>query len=122
MASPTVSIVRTFAGSTLTLRSSAFSAGAESRVEPTPVTEHACACHYCGGTLPEGRTITFCPFCGLDLTVRHCPACSTPLERTWRFCVTCGRQSEDGGDQSMQHSEHDTIGDAASGEDNRSAA
>lgn len=48
-------------------------------------------CRYCGGRLPEGRTIHFCPHCGADLTKRQCPACSTELEFGWRFCVTCGR-------------------------------
>ena len=51
-------------------------------------------CRYCGGRLPDGRTITFCPHCGLDLTKRQCPACSSSLEVQWRFCVTCGRSAE----------------------------
>jgi hypothetical protein len=51
-------------------------------------------CRYCGGELPEGREITFCPHCGQNLTIKHCPACSTELEAEWRFCITCGRQSE----------------------------
>ncbi|MFL5578800.1 MAG: zinc ribbon domain-containing protein, partial [Gemmatimonadaceae bacterium] len=50
------------------------------------------SCRYCGGTLPDGRRITYCPHCGQNLTVRQCPACSTELELGWRFCVTCGRQ------------------------------
>ncbi|MFY7923572.1 MAG: zinc ribbon domain-containing protein [Gemmatimonas sp.] len=48
-------------------------------------------CRYCDNTLPEGRKVTFCPHCGLDLTKRQCPACSTELEAHWKFCVTCGR-------------------------------
>jgi predicted amidophosphoribosyltransferase len=48
-------------------------------------------CRYCRGTLPEGRDLTYCPHCGQDLTVYHCPACSTELEVGWKFCVTCGR-------------------------------
>jgi predicted amidophosphoribosyltransferase len=48
-------------------------------------------CHYCGGHLPDGRRITFCPHCGQNLTVPHCPACSTELELAWKFCTTCGR-------------------------------
>jgi hypothetical protein len=51
-------------------------------------------CRYCGGELPEGRVITFCPHCGQNLSVKHCPACSTELEVGWRFCVTCGRDVE----------------------------
>jgi hypothetical protein len=49
------------------------------------------SCRYCGGTLPEGRRYTFCPHCGQNLTVQHCPACSTELEIGWKFCTTCGR-------------------------------
>jgi hypothetical protein len=112
MPSPTVSIVRTWAGSTLTLRNPAFILGAErtsgayaaasgehaATAEPARLDERdaRCQCHFCGGTLPSGRSLTFCPFCGLNLTVRQCPACSTELERAWRFCVTCGRQADDG--------------------------
>jgi hypothetical protein len=48
-------------------------------------------CRYCGGTLPDGRKITFCPHCGHNLTVQHCPACATELEVEWKFCITCGR-------------------------------
>ncbi len=50
------------------------------------------ACRYCGGSLPGGKCIVFCPYCGHDLTVQHCPACNTELEIGWRFCITCGRQ------------------------------
>ena len=49
-------------------------------------------CHYCGGELPDGRRITFCPHCGQNLTIQHCPACSTELELGWKFCTTCGRE------------------------------
>jgi len=53
-----------------------------------------CACRFCGGRLPDERRVTFCPHCGLDQTKRQCPACSTELEATWRFCVTCGRSAD----------------------------
>lgn len=111
MPSPTVSIVRTWAGSTLILRTQAFILGAErtsgayaasggesaAQAETERVESHdaRCHCHFCGGSLPSGRSLTYCPFCGLNLTVRQCPACSTELERAWRFCVTCGRQADD---------------------------
>jgi predicted amidophosphoribosyltransferase len=52
-------------------------------------------CHFCNGELPAGRSISFCPHCGQDLTVVHCPACGSELERGWKFCVTCGRSSGD---------------------------
>lgn len=52
------------------------------------------SCRYCGGELPEGREVHFCPHCGQNLTVKQCPACSTELEAEWQFCITCGRQVE----------------------------
>ena len=52
---------------------------------------HQC-CRFCDNKLPQGRAVTFCPYCGMDLTKRHCAACSTELEVNWRYCVTCGRQ------------------------------
>src|SRR5688500_12536775 len=39
----------------------------------------ATTCRYCDGPLPEGRKITFCPHCGQNLSVQHCPACGTEL-------------------------------------------
>lgn len=51
-------------------------------------------CRFCGGTLPEGRSVTYCPHCGQNLAVRNCPACGTELEKNWRFCVTCGRSAD----------------------------
>ena len=48
-------------------------------------------CIYCSGVLPQGRRLTFCPHCGQNLTVQHCPACNTELEVGWKFCTTCGR-------------------------------
>ena len=48
-------------------------------------------CRFCAATLPDGRKIVFCPFCGNDLTTMQCPACSTDLELGWKFCTTCGR-------------------------------
>jgi double zinc ribbon protein len=48
-------------------------------------------CPFCGGTLPEGRAIVYCPHCGNNLSVSRCPACGGELEKGWKFCVTCGR-------------------------------
>ncbi len=48
-------------------------------------------CPFCGGTLPEGRTVIYCPNCGNNLSVSRCPACGGELEKGWKFCVTCGR-------------------------------
>lgn len=56
----------------------------------TATATHSC-CRFCSHRLPDQRRVTFCPHCGLDLTKRQCPACSTELDVHWRFCVTCGR-------------------------------
>lgn len=58
-----------------------------------PVRAHAGEpCRFCGGALPEGRSIVFCPTCGHNLTINHCPACNSELEVGWKFCITCGRE------------------------------
>jgi hypothetical protein len=49
-------------------------------------------CRYCGGTLPEGRQVTFCPHCGMNLSTKRCEGCGTELEGAWRFCVNCGKK------------------------------
>ena len=51
-------------------------------------------CAFCGGALPQGRRITFCPYCGQNVTVKLCPACSAELEVDWSFCPVCGREVE----------------------------
>jgi len=60
------------------------------RTTAPPVSAGA-TCRYCSGVLPDGRRVTFCPSCGHNLTVQHCPACATELEVDWKFCITCGR-------------------------------
>lgn len=60
---------------------------------PNPVRASAGeSCRYCGTSLPEGRSIVYCPGCGHNLTIKHCPACNTELEVGWKFCITCGRE------------------------------
>ena len=63
------------------------------RRQSRPITIAAAGetCPHCKGELPGGRPINFCPHCGQDLTVQHCPACGSELEHGWKFCVTCGR-------------------------------
>ena len=68
--------------------------GPRRTTKPIPVAEGD-LCSFCNGELPLGRDISFCPHCGQDLTVVHCPACGSELEREWKFCVTCGRSSGD---------------------------
>ena len=62
--------------------------------QPAPTRTHGTGCRYCGGEVPEGREVHFCPHCGQNLSVKQCPACSTELEVEWQFCITCGRQVE----------------------------
>jgi hypothetical protein len=49
-------------------------------------------CSFCGGELPMGRAVIFCPHCGQNVGVVHCPACGAELDVGWRYCITCGRQ------------------------------
>jgi len=48
-------------------------------------------CRFCGGELPPGRDLNFCPHCGQNLRLRHCPACGAESEPGWKFCVSCGK-------------------------------
>jgi Double zinc ribbon len=72
---------------------SASAPAAASRRPSKPITISSTGetCPHCKGELPAGRQINFCPHCGQDLTVQHCPACGSELEHGWKFCVTCGR-------------------------------
>jgi hypothetical protein len=63
----------------------ASSPATSARATPTTV------CAYCGGRLPAGRDAAFCPHCGQNLHVQHCPACGTELDVGWHYCITCGR-------------------------------
>jgi hypothetical protein len=64
---------------------------------PTPAIAGGGSCRYCGGSLPDGRQVTFCPHCGQNVTIVQCPACSTELELGWKFCITCGRSADTAG-------------------------
>jgi len=88
--SPTLALVRSWSSSLLTL------GGSEGSTEASPAAVKLAGhcCRYCGGRQPAGRQVTYCPHCGLDLTKRQCPACSTELDAGWRFCVTCGRGAD----------------------------
>ena len=48
-------------------------------------------CRYCGGGLPDGRDLHFCPHCGQNLQVLNCPGCGADIEAGWKFCVSCGK-------------------------------
>ena len=70
---------------------SAPATGTRRASRPFTVSPTGESCPHCKGELPAGREINFCPHCGQDLTIRHCPACGSELEHDWKFCVTCGR-------------------------------
>lgn len=47
-------------------------------------------CSYCGGPLPAGRTVNFCPHCGQNQALTRCPECQAEMEIGWRHCINCG--------------------------------
>lgn len=47
-------------------------------------------CSYCGGHLPGGRTVNFCPHCGQNQSLTRCPECQSELELGWKHCISCG--------------------------------
>jgi double zinc ribbon protein len=47
-------------------------------------------CSYCGGRLPTGRTVNFCPHCGQNQSFTRCPECQAELELGWKHCIGCG--------------------------------
>jgi len=83
--------VRHFADSPTSLQRGAPSSTPRASSAATTATSAAGACRYCGGTLPDGRRVLFCPSCGQNLMVQRCPACGTELEIHWKYCITCGR-------------------------------
>jgi hypothetical protein len=66
--------------------------GTSPEPEPAPARTTSAPCAYCGGELPVGRAVIFCPHCGQNVGVVHCPACGAELDVGWRFCITCGRK------------------------------
>jgi hypothetical protein len=55
--------------------------------------EIAEGCRFCGGTLPEGRSVTYCPHCGQNLAAKHCAGCGAELDPVWKFCINCGKKT-----------------------------
>lgn len=93
-ASPTLALIRRWSASVLFLGDSEGAGGVRKTTAGHDHTHPTQGCRYCGGHFPVGRRVTYCPHCGLDLTKRQCPACSTELDCGWRFCVTCGRGAD----------------------------
>ncbi|HWA16333.1 MAG TPA: zinc ribbon domain-containing protein [Gemmatimonadales bacterium] len=52
--------------------------------------EGSTRCSFCGGRLPSGRTINFCPHCGQNQSMNRCPECQSDLEIGWKHCINCG--------------------------------
>ena len=72
-------------------------------IEPVPEEEEAAPdiaertgrCSYCGGSLPTGRTVNFCPHCGESQSYVRCPSCQAEVELGWKHCVSCGAAIQD---------------------------
>lgn len=47
-------------------------------------------CLYCGGVLPAGRAVNYCPHCGQSQSAPTCSHCRGELEPGWKHCVNCG--------------------------------
>jgi hypothetical protein len=107
-ASPEPSRVRSYADAQVTLNAAAVAKLPQSRLSGPAVTPglggarmstpsgvaadfSSPHCRYCGGELPMGRPLHFCPNCGQNLQVKNCPACGAEVETGWKFCVSCGK-------------------------------
>ena len=53
-------------------------------------------CSFCGGKLPGGRPVNFCPHCGQNQSFTRCPECQAEVELGWRHCVACGHALGEG--------------------------
>lgn len=82
---------------------------AEAALPPDPLSVDAAAatpyspgpgapemCLYCGGALPVGKQVKFCPHCGQSQRPLQCPSCHAEVEYGWRHCVSCGAAIGDG--------------------------
>ena len=58
--------------------------------DPLPRGENGTRCSFCGGRLPGGRPVNFCPHCGQNQTFTRCPECQADIELGWRHCINCG--------------------------------
>lgn len=46
-------------------------------------------CSACGRSLPRGRVVAYCPFCGATMSRARCPKCDTAFEMDWTYCIAC---------------------------------
>lgn len=63
---------------------------APTRKGPAVVMDVQGACVFCDSSLPQGRQVLFCPYCGGDQSKRPCGACGEVLEADWIYCIACG--------------------------------
>ena len=68
----------------------------ENPVSPSPFSfpeqTEGVRCEYCGGALPGGRSVRFCPHCGQPQSGElKCPACGAEVDVGWAYCISCGR-------------------------------
>ena len=68
----------------------------EPQRQPVLRLESGPRCSYCGGHLPAGRTVNFCPHCGQNQSFTRCPECQAELELGWRHCINCGHSVGEG--------------------------
>jgi hypothetical protein len=61
---------------------------------PAPAPAPPAACRSCRATLPGGREVRFCPFCGATQGPLPCRGCGEPVEPEWKFCAGCGLPRE----------------------------
>lgn len=69
-------------------------AAANAQSEGDRATKAAPHCLFCDSTLPGGRVVKFCPFCGSDQSKRPCPSCDEVLDEGWVFCIACGSSAD----------------------------
>lgn len=62
---------------------------------PADIAERTGRCSYCGGSLPTGRTVNFCPHCGESQSYIRCPTCQAEVELGWKHCIGCGASIQD---------------------------
>lgn len=54
----------------------------------------AVSCSFCGGALPIGRQVHFCPHCGQSQTRSYCINCGAEVDIGWKHCINCGSAVE----------------------------
>ena len=55
----------------------------------------AVTCPHCQHSIPSGRQVVFCPWCGKRLIPFTCARCNTELDSGWKHCITCGAPVKD---------------------------